>query len=722
MKLIIVFGNVFVGLVISSCLLAQPLVASRAIVDLSAFRTNPNLAVEEGSEGLVVTWKISDLESGRMVVNLDDGHPLVESLGLATTGREPQVILRRIDPVVLLTVGERDLTNPAGWVAFFDNPPLRAYRTFALTIQKRIIRVASKGARTILTLDEVAAGSFRGKFQFTFFRDSALILAEAVMHTDQDGRAILYDAGLSTPTPNTASLNRQMPSWRSMAWLDPEGKVQRLPVDVNRVAGPVTTTRRAIAAESAVGTVAVFPPPHQYFYPLDFATNLGFAWFGRSGDQWQKGYGFGVRQPPLGDKRWVPWCNAPPHTEQHLGLFYFVSSGDAAGALAEVSRYTRKDHFKKLPGYATFSSHYHIEHTLELTQKREELKVLGAIPPELETPGFVKTFKARGIDIVHLAEFHIAEMPRLNAEKRLPLLKTLYEECARLSDGELLVLPGEEPNVHLGGHWISLFPKPVFWVLNRAKQAPFVETREGYGKVYHVGNADDVRRLMEEEDGLMWTAHPRIKGSRGFPDNYFDAPFYRSDHFLGGAWKSMPVDLSLPRLGTRALDLQDTMANRGERKYILGEEDIFRVEPEMETYAHMNINYLRLDRIPRFAEGWKPILDALRGGRYFVSTGEVLIPEFTAGGKESGATLVLPADGRVELRARLEWTFPLNFAEIISGDGRQVFRQRIDLSNTEDFKTQEIKIQADLKGRKWVRLECWDVAHNGAFTPPIWLR
>lgn len=33
-----------------------------------------------------------------------------------------------------------------------------------------------------------------------------------------------------------------------------------------------------------------------------------------------------------------------------------------------------------------------------------------------------------------------------------------------------------------------------------------------------------------------------------------------------------------------------------------------------------------------------------------------------------------------------------------------------------------MKIQADLKDRKWVRLECWDVAHNGAFTPPIWLR
>ena len=38
---------------------------------------------------------------------------------------------------------------------------------------------------------------------------------------------------------------------------------------------------------------------------------------------------------------------------------------------------------------------------------------------------------------------------------RLVELQVLHSECARLSDGELLVLPGEEPNCHLGGHWIS---------------------------------------------------------------------------------------------------------------------------------------------------------------------------------------------------------------------------------------------------------------------------
>jgi hypothetical protein len=692
-----------------------------AAVDLADFRPGAGVTITPEQRNLRLAWKLPEKEEAVLILNLEPDRPLIDTLGVAGPGGL-RAILRQVNPVVLLTIGERDLKHPAGWMAFFDNPPLRPHGTHELTFEKRAVRIASEGMRTIVRIDDVKAGSFRGYFQFTLFANSPLIFAEAVVSTAEDGRAILYDAGLATPTPNTATLSGGIPSWRHMAWLDDAGAVQRTPVDVNRVAGPVAVTRRALAAESDAGTVAVFPPPHQYFYPLDFATNLGFAWFGRSGDQWLRGYGFGVQQPPGGDKRWVPWGNAPPGTQQRLGLFYLVTSGDAAVALAEASRYTRADRFEKLSGHATFSSHYHIEHAVELARKRQELGNPGIIPPELVAPGFVKVFKERGVDIVHLAEFHIGEMPRLPAEKRLSLLKMLHEECARLSDSQLLLLPGEEPNVHLGGHWISLFPKPVYWVLNRAPGHPFTEEVAGYGTVYHVGDSGDVLRLMEQEGGLMWTAHARIKSSRGFPDNYWDRDFYRSGHFLGAAWKSMPLDLSLDRLGMRVLDLQDDMANRGEQKHVLGEVDIFRVERDMETYAHMNINYLRLDRVPRYAEGWQPVLDALRDGRFFVSTGEVLIPEYALGGQESGGTLVLPADGRVELRARLEWTFPLSFAEVVSGDGREVYRQRISLLDTPGFGSRELVVPLELKGRTWVRFEVWDVARNGAFMPPVWLK
>lgn len=692
---------------------AQGSAAAPVSFGVSGLGTTSGASVKREAPGFRLTWPVSADTNGEIVFNCEDGRPLIESLALATAGATdgPAVpLMQRVDPVTLLTIGERDLRNPAGWVAFFDNPPQRAYQTVPATLKKRSVRVTSSGTRTVVSLGDVTAGSFAGRIEFTVCHNSPLVQVEAVLKTAEQGRAILYDAGVVSSSP----------SWPTLAWRDPMGALQRIKVDLHRIVAPLQVGGRTLVAESPAGCVALFPAPHEYFYPLDSADNLGFAWQGVSGNAMMRGYGFGIQQPPQGDRRWVPWVNAPPGTEQRLGLFYFLSREAAAPTLDRVAQFTRGDRYKKLPGYFTFTSHYHIEHTLEMAQARRTQQVSG-VPAGLELPGFVRTFKARGVDIVHLAEFHVGGTPRLAAAERLAQLKTLHEECARLSDASLLVLPGEEPNVHLGGHWLSLFPRPVYWVLNRPREKPFTEETPEYGTVYHVGSAGDVLQLMEREKGLMWTAHARIKGSRTFPDTYWHEPFFRSDRFLGAAWKAMPADLSQPRLGARVLDLLDDMSNAGLRKFVPAEADLFRMEPDYETYAHMNINYLPLERLPRFGEGWQPVLDALRAGNFFATTGEVLIPEFTVAGKRSGETIGDGARGGVILEAVLEWTFPLAFAEVITGDGKQVRRQRIDLSDTEAFGRRRLRLPVDLANQTWVRFEAWDMARNGAFTQPVFL-
>jgi hypothetical protein len=697
------------GLVLAGLVFAQP---PSPTVDLAAFRPEPGVEVRREAEGLTLRWPISATERGELGFNLEPNKPLIARFAVGPTDalQPARALLERVDPVTLLTIGERDMTNPAGWVAFFDNPPTRPYRTVAAVLAKKNVRVTSSGARTVVRVGEVTAGSFHGVIEFTVSRHSPLVLVETVVATEEDGRAILYDAGLVSTSPD----------WPALVWHDPQGELRRTAVNATRVVEPLHVRGRAVAAEARQGgAVVVFPPPHQYFYPLDFADNLGFAWHGASGNLLMRGYGFGIQQPPAGDRRWVPWFNAPPKTEQRLGVFYLLSSAAPTSALDAVAAYTHGDRYPKIPGTLTFTSHFHIEHTLEVAKAQREQGTTG-VPRGLEAPGFVKTFEALGVDVVHLAEFHNGATPRLAAPERLRQLKLLHDECARLSDDKLLVLPGEEPNVHLGGHWLSFFPKPVYWVLHRPAGTPFSEEVPGYGTVYHVGSADDVLQLMTKENGLMWTAHARIKGSRGFPDAYWQKPFYRSERFLGAAWKAMPADLSAPRLGSRVLDLLDDMSNAGLHKVVLGEADLFRMEPDYETYAPMNINYLSLDRAPRFKESWQPLLDALRQGRFFTTTGEVLIPTFTVNGKRSGETLVAPT-GPAVLRATLEWTFPLAFAEVITGDGEHVFRQRIDLTDTEGFGRRELELSLDLAGRKWVRLEVWDMARNGAFTPPIFL-
>ena len=689
--------------------------STAAEIDLSKYRKDSGIIVHANdADTLQVTWPSSKGISGEMLIDLRPNEPIIRSLGLKEGQQPGRVLGTRLDPVTSLTIGQRDskaFDESFRGMVFFENPRQKPYETYPVKLTQKKVRVTSQGSRTTISVGDVTAGSFSGNLQFTFYRNSPLIHAEAVMSTKEELRAILYDTGLSSTSQ----------VWNKLVWIDPLGRPQQMTVATNLAARPLAVKFRAVAGENENGSIVVFPAPHQYFYPLDFADNFQFTWIGSGYSKMPTGFGFGIRQPPDGDKRWVPWFDAPANTDQHLGVFYLLSPGDGELALTEVPRLTHGDRFKTLPGYHTFTSHYHIEHTLDFLNRQKEQKT-DSIPRGLESPGFVSKFKDTGVDIVHLAEFHQGWTPNQKTPERLKMLKAMHEECARLSDDELLVLPGEEPNVHFGGHWISFFPKPINWVLNRALEEPFEETVEGYGKVYHVGSSDDVLKLMEKENGLMWTAHARIKGSIKFPDGYRDQPFYRSDHFLGAAWKAMPANLSRPTLGWRVLDLFDDMNQWGKRKQVLGEVDVFQVQPDYELYAPMNINYLRMKTVPRFADGWQPVLDVLRGGEFFTTTGEILITKFTVADKQSGETISQSKSGKAVLEAHLEWTFPLAFAEIISGDGQSIHRKRVDLTDTESFGTRKLRLPVDLKNQKWIRFEVWDVAANGAFTQPVWVQ
>jgi hypothetical protein len=682
--------------------------AAEPAVDLSAYRKESGVSVRQDSGLLTLRWPLAEGAEGVLVLNLRAEKPLIDQIGLASSVSDAVTpLLRGLDPVFFLTVGIRDLSQQ-GWHVFFDNPPRRPHETYPAVLHRGNVRVQSQGRRSTVILDGLSAGPFRGDLRFTVYPGCRLLHVEAVVSTDKEGCAFLYDAGLASPAPD----------WKTLAWLDTDDRLQRVATASQQSPTPIAVRYRTLVAEAAGGSVAVLPPPHRYIYPLDFADNFKLVWHGRGFHAHGKGWGFGIRQPPEGDGRWVPWVNAPPHTQQHLSAFYLLSGGNAETALEEVRRFTHGDRFPKLPGYRTFTSHYHIEHTLDFRAQQRRQKTDG-VPRGLEQPAFVTTFKAHGVDVVHLAEFHVSHTPELNAQ-RLSLLKTLHNECRRLSDEQLLVLPGEEPNVYLGGHWVSLFPRPVYWVLHPPPATPFARSVEGLGTVYAVHNAQDVLRLMERENGLMWTAHPRTKGSYGFPDRYRDQAFFQSSHFLGAAWKNMPSDYSKPRLGVRALDVFNDMLNWGQRKFLVGEVDIFKVFPSQELYGHSNVTYLRLDRLPRFDDGWQPVLDALRGGHFFVSTGEVLLPEFTVGSKKSGQILHLNKNGPVDIIARLEWTFPPAFAEVIWGDGTSVHRQQVDLSDEQGFSGKVLHIPVNLRGAKWVRLEAWDIAANGAFSQPVW--
>ncbi|WP_237587083.1 CehA/McbA family metallohydrolase domain-containing protein [Pontibacter russatus] len=669
-------------------------------VDLKSFDKKSGVTATVKDNLLSVAWPTGEEETGRVTFDLEKDKPLFQRIQLNEGGTFKDVATN-LDPAFILTVGKRDLTKESGWNIFFDRTAYLPYKAYNVNTSKRSAKVESAGARTRVTVSEVEAGEFSGTLEITFYNGSPLMNIAAVVTTNKDSVAIIYDAGLVSKEP----------AWQEVFWSDTDDYLQSADVEAEAASQNLAVKYRTIIGESKEGSIAVFPPPHQYFYPLDNAYNLKYVWHGTDYRDMMPGYGIGIRHDLMGDRRHVPWFNAPPGTQQRLNFFCLLSTQKDGKVLEEVKQYTHADSYKPLAGYNTMASHFHTEHIDDvLTHK-----------PLPDIPGHVKALRNLGVNIMHLGEFHLAGNPHDTGPRRLPEFQLMFEECARLSGGDFLMLPGEEPNSHFGGHWMNLFPKPVYWIMSREEGQPFVQDDPIYGKVYRVGNKEEMVKLLELENGLAWTAHARTKGSTGYPDKYKDEDFFASDRFLGAAWKAIPADLSQPRLGKRVLDLMDDMANWGHKKYAIGEADLFKLEPEYEIYGHMNINYLQLDKLPSFEEGWQPILDAMENGKFFVTTGEVLLPTFTVNGKSSGETIRLNSRGKAEIALNVDWTFPLNFAEVVSGDGTKVYRERISLDKTEAFGKQKFSFATNLKGRKWVRVEVWDVAANGAFTQFVWI-
>jgi hypothetical protein len=391
-----------------------------------------------------------------------------------------------------------------------------------------------------------------------------------------------------------------------------------------------------------------------------------------------------------------------------LSIFYplqtrknhFYLSPDGPDACREAAlAFTHGDRYKPLPGYKTLVTHFHTAFTRELMDS-------GSLDT---TPPWIPMMRSQGINIAHIFDFHGDGHPHDPGPIRLKELETYFEGCRRHTDADFLILPGEEANAYLGGHYNILFPKPVYWTMARGKGQPLVEDDPKYGKVYHAGSAADLSEVMKREDALAWTTHPRTKGSTGYPDQIKDTDYFRSKGWLGAAFKALPVDLSQKRLGeVRCFGTLDDMNNWGGPKYMVGEVDTYKKFPDYDLYGDFNVNYVKLDRMPGF-DDWSPICESLRAGEFFVTTGEILILRWGVEGDGKDRAVV----------AEVEWTFPLEFVEAVWGDGERVGRSVVPATDQPPFGSQRFRIPFDASGKRWVRFSAWDSAGNGAFTQPV---
>ncbi len=663
-----------------------PSFAASVPVDLSEVSAGP-VRVSSEDESLTVTWRDQENQEWRAIFSLNPERPLITSIGLGG-----KVVLRGGRPFYQCETGKRR----RGWNAFFDFPPSHpeGTRHFHADFRLRSAKARTIGERVEIFFDGLRLGTFDGGVAYTIYPGSRLVQQEAVVTTYEADVAYYYDAGIVTQAPADERPGNNMRT--ELAYYDTEGMLQKHTTNglqPERI--PAKVRYRTLAVKTEGGAVAAFPAPHQYFFPRDFTSNLGYLWY-RS---WRRQVSLGIRQ--IRDENWIfyPWVNSPPGTPQRMGVFFLLSDGSPEQTLDNVLRYTNRDRFKPLPGYKTMSPHWHLAYTVQALEKGFDW-----VPP------FKPVLKEMGIDAAMIMDFHGDGHPRDLTDLRLKELAAFFHACRAQSDAEFLLIPSEEANVQLGGHWGLVFPKPVYWFMNRPANGKFQMEHPKYGTVYSTADEQEMLDLVRREKGYMYQTHPRTKGSTGFPDKIRDLEYFRDPRYLGAGWKQMPADLSSPRLGDRSLLLLDDMNNWGLRKIIFGEVDVFQFDHTHEIYAHMNTNYLKIDRLPDFNH-YGELLEPWAKGEFFTTTGEVLLPE---------VEITTASPSEISVRASVQWTFPLRFAEIVWGDGHATDREIIPLEKTREFNSQTFEWKAKAEGWKWARVAVWDIAGNGAFVNPVW--
>jgi len=634
---------------------------------------------------VAVDWRDEADKPWRAVFSLDPQQPLIESISVSG-----KTLVAAGRPFYQAETGKRE----KGWNAFFDdpakNPAGTRHAEGALTL--RGARVQTMGDRVELYFDGLEMGDFSGGVAYTIFPGSRMLLQEAVMRTYVANTAYYYDAGLEFASPADLRPGRNMQT--TSAWYDQQGEYQTHEENgFQPERTPAKVRHRTLAVETEHGSVAAFPSPHQYFFPRDFTSNLGQLWH-RS---WRGRVGLGIRQVRTTGWQFYPWMNAPPGTEQRMAIFFMLSDEGPRETLNTVLELTNRDRFRPLEGYKTVSSHWHLAYTVQAMEHGFDW-----------TPPFKPVLKEMGVDASIIMDFHGDGHPRDLTDLRLKELDAYFEALRTQSEEDFLLIPSEEANVHYEGHWALVFPKPVYWFMGRPKGGAFEMDHPKYGKVYSVADEKELLKLIRKEHGWAYQTHARTKGSTGYPDKTREKEYFRDPSYFGAGWKSMPVDPSSPRLGDRILNLLDDMHQWGMDKKVLGEVDVFQYDSTHELYAHMNVNYVRADRLPDFHH-YDEILEPITEGRFFVTTGEVLLPRVEISPKNAD---------EIEVEADVAWTFPLERAEIVWGDGETTFTETVSLTETRAHGEQSFRWKIPAKGWKWARLAVWDVATNGAFVNP----
>jgi hypothetical protein len=544
---------------IAMTLVGGPLAAARASADpvtcnMADYKASPGLTATCDGTTVTLTWSGQKTDTLRMRLTIDGGTPTIADLAIRQPGGAWASIAANLKPEYRVTSGWRRLDQEAypelkeqfgqvtqalldkyKWDAFWDaplripggevahggaTPPLEGIpgtnqpglprkpeevKRATATFKAQACDVKTDGGRIEVSFPGVEIGIFAGRLQYTVYHGTNLIRQEVIAKTDQQSVAYKYDAGVRGITIKPAT---------RVVWRDTSSNWQESALEsaVNANPAVAVAANRLLAAQTGTGSIAVFPPPHKFFWVREIPSNLGYNWFRKDS---AASYSIGIRQaeseadPAFSGhgaedtRQNFALYNARPGTWQRMPMYLLAGSGSARLGVDAALAYTRSDHYKPLPGYLVMARHFHTSPVSRLLGSGALDNVLddfqlaraagvnvyepvggGGIVPTGSTPFGPRQPAAAG-----------AERPAQPSDDTRLKGQALYYEMAKLQARKnFFVLPTEEifniagAKEQLGGHNDLLPSHPVYFVNRRAEGQPLVETHPTYGQVYHLGS------------------------------------------------------------------------------------------------------------------------------------------------------------------------------------------------------------------------------------------
>jgi len=732
--------------------------------DLSRYEAQEGLTAELDEGSLKVQWEMGEGCEGKLRFAVEQGIPVIKELALKSANEDWMNVATELRPEFTVVSGIRRATlqqmepladmgveitdevlNEIKWDAFWDAPLFveeegkeSSYRSSSIPPQdpccgqpgmprklKEIDRseatfnvthvsVETSGRRLQIYFNGATTGVFsEGSLQFDVIKGSHLIRQMLVAKTKRDSVAFKYAAGLQGfkaghPDP--------------IQWRDPFGDWQSRGVSESKDSGKIVvkSRNRVIGAEFNGGSIAFFPPPHRFYWARESEQNLGYSWYRSDGEG---NFAIGLRQAEEEEidkfAQNFALYNARPGKWQRMSMYLCLDAGSAKDAIDRALSYTRGDRFKAIPGYKVMGRHYHVG----MLKRLETMAEPGAVLNDVEA------VKSVGMDIFEVIDGVRGSARHDRGEAFLEALHEYYAAARKQSDENFLLVPNDENSTggrppFMGGHYDLILSKPLYWKPKREEGEPLYYDHPQYGVVYNLGTPADMMAMTEREKVIVSMPHPDTKRSTGYPEAIWDEPHFMHENYLvlGYRW-GMGIDASEKRLGEyRFLRVWDETNNAMVRlgaplKYAQAISEArsdkgSRGKPkEDDIYGMSPVNYLKMDRVPT-VDDMSPIVEAFRSAEYFVTSGEVLIPSFS----------YEVVGDQTYFVAEVEWTFPLEFVELVFGDGESTKRIEFMTRDLEEFGKKTFRLPFDPTGKAWVRFAAWDMATNGALLQPIDLR